>query len=147
MKGQIAEWGEELARALIKPINTAAVIILGITTVLWGAWVAIPFWNTFTSAHIYQYMTFMPESIWGAMAICVGLLMINGVLKDVYRSLLLGSMVGGIFWFVISVFFFAGDYTNTAGIIYLMLGVYCGFINLNIRVNQRIARSEDPFDL
>jgi hypothetical protein len=67
---------------MLKPINTAAIIILGAYTILWGLWVANPFWTVFDQAPIYNWMMqVMPEWIWGVVAILVGLLMVYGVLR------------------------------------------------------------------
>lgn len=128
---------KRLGREILQPINTAAIMILGVFTVLWGTWVFLPFWDVFTRAPAYHYFLIFPEWIWGGIAIAAGVAMIYGVLKSSYRSLTTGSMVGFLHWFVIMAFFFAGDWQNTGGVTYLMIAVYCGFIWLNLRVNKK----------
>lgn len=126
-----------LGREVLQPINTAAVIILGVFTVLWGLWVFSPFWDVFNRAVVYHYFQILPEYFWGSVAIASGTAMIYGVLRNSYRSLTMGSMVGFLHWFVIMAFFFAGDWQNTGGVTYLMIAVYCGYIWLNLRVNKK----------
>jgi hypothetical protein len=41
-----------------------------------------------------------------------------------------------MYWLMVSVMFFAGDWQNTGGITAATLAVYCGFIWLNLRVNR-----------
>lgn len=121
---------------ILRPINTAAIMILGVFTVLWGFWVINPWWDVFSRAAVYQYMEFMPELYWGGVAILAGSAMIYGVAKSSYRSLTTGALTGFLHWIVIAVFFFAGDWQNTGGVTYLMVAVYCAFIYLNLRVNR-----------
>lgn len=66
----------------------------------------------------------------------VGLLMIYGVLRNSFRSLLTGAKVGFYHWFAICLLFFSGDWQNTGGPTATMIAVYCGFVWLNIKVNK-----------
>lgn len=127
----------KLAQALLKPINTSAVIILGLYTFVWGAWIANPFWSVFSRAPLYDAMAvFAPEWVWGLFAIIVGIVMIYGVLKPSYRTLSNGALVSTWHWTTICVFYFVADWMSTGGVTCLMLGVYSAFIYLNIRVNR-----------
>jgi hypothetical protein len=125
-----------LIRSILQPINPAAILILGVFTALWGIWVASPFWDVFTSADAYQYLGMLPEPVVGGVAILAGLGIINGVLRASFRSLTTGAMIGFSHWFTIAVFFFLGNWHNTAGITYLMIAVYSAFVWLNLRVNR-----------
>lgn len=126
-----------LGRNIRKPVNTAATIILAAYTTLWGFWLLSPFWDVFTSAPLYQHMNSLaPESAFGLVAIAVGIIMFWGVLKNSYMALSKSTFVGAIFWFVIAVFYFLGDWHNTGGITSLMICCYCSFIWLNIKVNR-----------
>jgi hypothetical protein len=122
---------------MLKPINTAAIIILGAYTILWGLWVANPFWTVFDQAPIYNWMMqVMPEWIWGVVAILVGLLMVYGVLRHSYKSLVTGALVGYFHWLVIALMYFGGDWQNTGGVTSFIVAIYCGFIWLNITKNK-----------
>ena len=105
---------------------------------LWGCWVAAPWWDVFTRAHVYSYMlSLAPEWTWGAVAIVAGFAMILGVLANSYRSLTMGSWIGGIHWFVISVLYFIGDWQNTGGLTVLAFAVYSAYIHLNLKINKK----------
>lgn len=141
----LTEGTEKLAKALLLPINPAAVIILGIYTVLWGVWVANPLWPVFTHAALYSQMAaFMPELVWGLVAIAMGSITIYGAVKRYYGALVRGAASSGFFWFVVAVFYFVGDAANTGGISALTFAGYAFFIYLNIRVNFKDDR-KSPF--
>ena len=111
---------------------------MGAYTVLWGLWVAAPWWNAFGSAKAFHIMSqIAPEWVWGSVAIIVGLIMIRGVLQSRWGSLTIGALCGFFQWITVSGFFFWGDWQNTGGVTYLMIAVYCAFIWLNLRVNKR----------
>lgn len=127
---------DRLLRSILQPINPAAILILGVFTTLWGLWVVSPFWQVFTSAQAFQYFQWLPEPVWGTVAVLAGLAIINGVVRSSLRSLTTGAMIGFSHWFIISIFFFAGDWHNTGGLTYLMIAVYSAFVWLNLRVNK-----------
>lgn len=132
----LTQGAEKLAKALLLPINPAAVIILGIYTMVWGLWVANPLWEVFSHADLYIKMAaFMPEWAWGIVALVVGLVTTYGAVKRNYSALVRGAAVAGLFWFAVSIFYFIGDYMSTGGITALVFAVYAAFIYCNIRVN------------
>lgn len=129
---------ERLARALLKPINPSVIIILGLYTVVWGFWIANPFWSVFGTASLYSaMMQFVAnEYFWGGIAIAAGLTTMRGALKPSYWNLIAGSFVAFMHWFIIALFYFAGDWMNTGGITALTFAIYSGIIWLNIKVNK-----------
>lgn len=135
---------EKLAKALLLPINPAAVILLGIYTVLWGLWVANPFWEVFKQAELYGVLaTVAPEPFWGCLAIFCGLVTCYGAYKRRYRPLVNGSATAGWHWLMISIFYFLGDPLNTGGITALIFAIYAAFVYLNIRVNHKERKDND----
>lgn len=141
----LTEGTEKLAKALLLPINPAAVIILGVYTVVWGLWVANPIWNVFEHAKLFVEMSHVaPEWAWGLLAISMGCITIYGAVKRYYAALVRGAASSGFFWLVVAVFYFAGDWANTGGITALVFAVYAFFIYLNIRVNFKDDR-QSPF--
>lgn len=129
--------GSRFVRDVLQPINTAAISIMGVYTVLWGIWVASPFWDAFERAEAFSIMAHVaPEHVWGVVALIVGCIMIRGVMKRSYRALTIGALAGFFQWITVCGFFFFGDWQNTGGITYLMIAAYCGFIWLNLRVNK-----------
>lgn len=127
---------DNIFKAMIKPINTSGIIIMGAYTLLWGFWVGSPLWDVFDRAPMFQVMSIMPELFWGGIALLVGAMMVYGVIRQSYRSLLFGSFAGFSYWMIISIMYFLGDWQNAGGITALMVAVYCGFIWINIRLNR-----------
>lgn len=140
---------ERFARALLLPINPAAVVLLGIYTVVWGFWVANPFWTVFTQAPLYHVLAttsfwiIPPEIFWGSVAIVCGCITTYGAVKRYYRPLIVGASVAGWHWFMISVFYFLGDPLNTGGITALIFAVYGAFIYLNVKINFNERKHSD----
>lgn len=134
---EIDRQGVKLAKRLSQPINTAAIVIMGVYTVLWGLWIGCPAWSTFDEAKQYSWLhQVMPEWGWGGLAVCVGLVMCYGVMRDSFRSLSAGSFIGSVHWGVIATGYYIGDWRDTAGLTKTMICLYCAFIFLNIRMNR-----------
>lgn len=128
---------DRFAKSLLSPINPAAIIILGVYTVVWGLWLISPWWSVFSTAPVYSALYhWAPEWAWGANAVFCGSITAWGALTRRDNSLLTGSFVAFIHWFLIALFYFAGDWMNTAGITALTLAIYAGFIHVNIKVNK-----------
>jgi hypothetical protein len=110
---------------------------MGVFTVLWGLWVGNPFWETFDEAKQYHWLQQVaPEWLWGSIALVAGTIMIYGVIRDSFKSLSIGSLVGTLFWGVIATGYYIGDWEDTAGLTKTMIALYCAFIWLNIRMNR-----------
>jgi|SRR5882757_1559606 len=125
---------ETLAIALSRPINKVAAVTLSIYTFLWGCWIANPFWNVFEHAKVYSWLSgIAPETVWGGIAIAVGIIMTYGVIRSSYNSLTIGAFIGFIHWLVISMGYFAGDWQNTGGLTSAAMAIYCAAIYLNVR--------------
>ena len=144
MKKRISRLNTGLATALLRPINTSAIILLGIYTVVWGIWIVNPFWTVFTQAGLYSAMaSLMPEFIWGIVALAAGAVICYGVLRPSHMRLLQGSFVGFVHWFLIAIFYFFGDWQNTGGITALFFAIYAAFIFVNLKVNKRLYKSSE----
>lgn len=139
------EGTERLAWALLrKPINKAAIIFLGFYTTLWGLWVVNPFWHVFTTAPLFKDMlNFAPEWAWGIVALIAGAVIIYGAIKRTYNPLIRGALVGSIYWLIVAIFYFMGDWQNTGGITSLTFAVYSSFVYLNIKVNKQHGHEMD----
>lgn len=128
---------DKLAASLLRPINPTVIIVLGIYTVLWGLWVACPFWDVFAAGQLYSAMAnILPEVAWGGIAIVSGLLIMRGAIKPSYENLHLGAWVGFFHWLIISILYFIGDWTSTGGITALTFAIYSALIWVNIKVNR-----------
>lgn len=132
------EGKEHLSGALLRPINPAASIILGVYTVLWGMWVASPFWSAFAHVSYYSVMAHLaPEWVWGLIGIFCGGLMIYGAVRRTYRELTNGAGTIALFWFFIGICNFLADWQATGGVMAFMIFIYGAFVYLNIRVNYK----------
>lgn len=134
----VKEQSEKLAQALLLPINPALIVLLGIYTVVWGFWLANPFWHVFDQAPLYSKMAeFAPEWVWGGIALAAGIVVIVGAVKRSYSALTRGASVAFLHWFLISMMYFAGDPLNTGGITSLVIALYAAVVYWNIRINFR----------
>lgn len=128
-------WGG-LLRISSKPINKIAALILSTYTMLWGVWVALPFWDVFSRAELYSYMRILAsESAWGSFAILIGSVMLIGINKC-SKTAMIGSFMGFIFWMIVSLAYFSGDWRNTGGITSMAISFYFAAMYLNLRVNR-----------
>jgi len=136
---------EKLAARLLMPINTSAILLLGVYTIVWGFWVGNPFWDVFTYSDLYRQMAVMaPEWVWGMVGMLTGGVTCWGVLRPSYYSLLTGAAVVGLFWLMITFLYFFGAWQSTGGPTALLLTIYGFFIYLNIKVNKsRLGMSRD----
>ncbi len=133
---------DEIARGLRKPINTAAISIMGAYTFVWGLWLALP-WATFNRSPIYEFMEGLaPELLWGIAAMCIGTLMLRGVWKQSYRPLHTGAAAGFYYWFVIAVFYILGSWESVGWINAFMVSLYCAFVAINLRVHRKFIDPE-----
>ena len=137
-----------IIEALLRPVNRAVIIILGAYTVLWGVWVANPYWDVFTRAPLYDELNhFGSEPFWGIIAMVCGGITIYGATKPSFRALCAGAVVAFFHWLMISVFYFVGDWQNTGGITSLTFSILAAYIFLNIKVNHQTGNidTEDLF--
>lgn len=129
---------ERFAEALLLPINPALVVLLGIYTVVWGIWIANPFWDVFATAPLFSAMAgIFPEWVWGSIAIFAGATTIMGAVVRSYGALTRGAMTAALHWLVISILYFMGDPLNTGGITSLVIATYAAVVYWNIRINFR----------
>src|SRR5438128_2073158 len=129
--------GLKLTRALLKPINTSAIVLLGVYTVAWGFWIGNPFWNEFAIEPSLRVLSsFAPEFIWGLVALIAGAVIVYGVLKPSYENLTRGALCGFIYWVVMATLEFVSNWQSVGGITALLFGLYAAYIYVNIRVNK-----------
>lgn len=129
---------EELRQTLLKPINPAIIVVLGLYTVVWGLWIALPWFSVFGHSAVYSVMSaYGSEYLWGGIAVASGLIIIRGSLKPIFWNIEIGSLVAFFFWLTISIFFFAGNWQSTAWLSSAAFALYSGIIWLNIKVNRK----------
>jgi hypothetical protein len=127
---------QKLADAVLRPINVASVLMLGLYTLLWGFWVANPWWSVFNSAALFGFMQALaPEAFWGCVALFCGAVITYGAVKRRYRPLTIGAGTSFAHWLMIAIFYALGDPLNTGAITSLVFALYSAFLYLNLRVN------------
>lgn len=130
---------DSVAVALLRPINPALIIVLGVYTIVWGLWILNPWTTVFTQAPLYSAMAgIASETFWGTTAIIFGAITSYGAMKPEYRNLRIGSFAAALHWFIIALLYFVGDWHATGGISALTFFIYSGLIWVNIRVNRDI---------
>lgn len=128
---------DEVAQGLLRPINPTLILILGIYTVVWGLWLIAPWWTVFTQAALYAQMhALAAEWVWGLFAVGTGLLTLRGAYKPSYTNLHIGAFAAALFWLVIGLMYFAGDWTNTGGITALCFFTYSAVVWVNVKINK-----------
>lgn len=128
---------EGVKGAMFRPINKAASAILGLFSILWGFWVANPWWEVFDSAQVYHVLNWLaPEWLWGTVPLVLGFLMLIGMKKGKFKFLTRGVLFGFYFWLFTASCLFIGDWQNTAGVAYSMIALYCGYVALNLSINR-----------
>jgi hypothetical protein len=136
MTNRIWHKTDEIARGLRKPINTAAISIMGVYTFVWGLWLALP-WQTFVRSPIYESMSNLaPELVWGIAAMFIGALMLWGVVKMGYKALHRGALAGFYYWLVVSGFYLFGAWQSVGWLNAFMVAIYCAFVAINLQVNK-----------
>lgn len=129
---------EELRQTLLKPINPAIIVVLGLYTVIWGIWLCLPMFSVFSYSATFSVMsTYGTEPLWGGIAISAGLITIRGALKPIFWNIEIGSLVSFFFWLVIAIFFFVGDWHGPEWLSAAAFALYSGIIWLNIKVNRK----------
>ena len=140
---RLRKYFAQMAKAMLVPVNPSAVLILGVLTFVWGFWVANPWWEVFSHAQVYSVLDNLPEWCVGLLAMTTGAVTCWGAIRGKPPAVYIGAAVAGWYWLMISVCYFVGDWHNTGGIVSLFLSIYCGFIYLNIHVNDRYYRKNN----
>jgi uncharacterized YccA/Bax inhibitor family protein len=128
---------DRIAESILEPINPSLIIVLGFYTILWGLWLANPFWSVFPYSGVFAVMgRFATEAVWGIIAVFAGILIARGAIKPNYDNLVVGALVGFFHWLIIAMFYFAGNWHSTAGLTALVFATYSALIWVNVKVNK-----------
>jgi hypothetical protein len=127
---------EVLAKGLLAPVNPYFTALLGVFTFLWGLFVLCPTWDVFFRAGVYsKALGIAPEWAWGAWATVCGACILIAVYRGPIR-LFTASLGFAIWhWATVAGMLWWGDWQNTAGLTYSLIGCYAIIMYLNIRVN------------
>lgn len=120
---------DKTASKMLSPINTMAVSILGFFNVLMGIWISLPF-DSLLFIHNF------PEWILSAIMLIIGYFIVTGSVKQIYRTLLVGTQMSFYFWFLSIGGLLYAQWQNPAWIVALMIALYSAFVAVNIKVNK-----------
>lgn len=112
---------------MLSPINTAAVSILGIFNMLLGVWISLPF-DAFSTGY--------PEFFYGLALFIVGLSIVYGSAKEIYKILAIGTRFSYYLWFLTMLASLYIDWHDPYWIVSLMIACYGLFVATNIKVNR-----------
>jgi hypothetical protein len=122
---------------MFKPAHIAIVALVGTYTLLWGLWIAVPGWEVFTTAMLYENMlTLAPEIVWGSIAALIGAVACYGAATHSYICTRLSGSLIWAYWFVIAILYLSADWHNTGGITALFFMVYGAYIFINTKLNR-----------
>jgi hypothetical protein len=95
----------------------------GLGLLLWGLWIAIPYWDTFYTSSVYANLSRIPipENIQGIIVMCVGLAVMYGVFFGSTRVRKLTTFWAACIWMFLSAMFILANFKSTATITYPML--------------------------
>lgn len=135
---------EQLRLTLLKPINPAIIVVLGLYTVVWGLWIMAPWFSVFGHSIVFQVMAaYGSEYLWGGIAVGCGLIIIRGAVVPVYWNIEIGALVAFFFWLILAIFFCAGDWHSPAWLSAACFALYSALIWLNVEVNRKYFGKQD----
>ncbi len=134
---------KKIFEVLSKPMNRAGFGIMGGFMIVWGAWIASPFWSALGSAEIFSVVLLhAPEWSVGLIALSIGASIIRYLVIGCFKRLQFVAGITMYFWALFSICCLVGDWQNPGWITYLVLALYSTFVYENIRINRRIEQSQ-----
>ena len=124
---------DKIAEALLKPISPSVIVILGVYTILWGLWLINPFTSVFASSAVYSAMSFLPEAVWGGIAVVSGVFIIGD-----HHSMEIGAFISFLHWTIVGFLLLIGSTTSPFGITALTFAIYSGLVWLNSKCSNSV---------
>ena len=97
----------------------------GVTVLLWGLWVANPYYNTYATSILFQDLANLPvpEDTQGIIVAIIGLLQLIGLFFGNIRIRKITSFSIVLVWLFLSIMFVRANPASTATVIYPMLTI------------------------
>jgi hypothetical protein len=128
-----------LLKMLRNPAAQGTLIFVAAYTFTWGLWLLL--FNVFSRAPVYTWLSQVSdEHVFGVAGIVSGLAMAATVLRNRFPWTAYGALIGFVFWGLIGVGYFIGDYQNTSGVTAFGVSAYSAYVYLNIRLNRNEAK-------
>ena len=105
-------WGRILAEHDTEPIE----LIGGITKVLMGCWLLLP-WDTFASSAAFSVLAVLREQLWGALLILIGAAHLAALYNGHRAWRGWAALIGFLIWFAFACVFVV---TNPPGVGWIM---------------------------
>lgn len=106
--------------------------------ILWGTWVASPFWDSFGTVDAYSILVqIAPGRAFGMGAILLGFLQVIGAHYLLMSLRKVAAMITLFFWILLSLAIFAGNFHSTGAVGYLIFAV----MNIAIFYELSLRRS------
>lgn len=121
--------------SMFRPINKSASAILGVFSIVWGFWLANPFWSVFSSEEVFEIMRILPETAWGTLAMALGVAILMGMKGSRFSLLKWAVRAGFYFWLFVAIASLVGDWASPVGPTMLMITSYMGYVALNLSIN------------
>ena len=108
--------------------------ILGLFTGTWGAWLLMPWVDTFESSIIYNALAIAaPETVWGIAMVGVGFGQVYHSLHPIRRGAMLSSMAAVAIWTFIASAFLVSARLTTAIPVYVWVATWNGWLVYRVR--------------
>lgn len=140
MRDKLEVFKRNTVNGITSPISALSTMIFGFMTFWWGVWVASPFWDAFDRVEVYNGLQrLLPESVWGLIAIIVGVTMLYGGVVSSYKAMSRAVRFGFYFWILVSIYYWLGDWHSTGGVVMSSIAIYFGLAYINLKINRDIV--------
>lgn len=107
--------------------------VVALMLILWGVWVANPFWELFTASPVFGLMAHIgPEPAWGVTVFAVGCLQMGFVFSRQWTARRATAVLSLFVYVLLSVMFGLGNFRGVSTVIYAVFALLCWFAYVNI---------------
>lgn len=139
------QWTKFLARMPTEGVES----LLGLWMLLWGLWVALPWWDVSALApSVYQVLLMFAkdESVLGGINMSIGMGMLSGVYRDHRATRFVSCLCCSSVLFLYVVAFFLSDWRSPAFLLWGVSGLFAGLaasVNGERMLSHREARERE----
>lgn len=105
--------------------------------ILWGLWVASPWWDVFSRLPIHSFMASVAsEGMWGGAMLIVGLAQCIVLFRGSVRVRRYMTVICMFVWITLAVAFLLGNPNTVGGVVYASNGIgqFIAFTNLSSEI-------------
>lgn len=121
-------------------ISPFTVLLSGIYSFMWGFWVFLPFWDSFSTSPVFMFLgtTQLSEILWGGTQMLVGVALFLASFES-YRFIKYATFAGFISWTLISLAFALSNWQNPAIWVAGYLAVTNAYMFLNVAIKYDVS--------